>query len=164
MAQDDGRLIGLDYGSPLVASTDGVHWEPVGELPMGDYDDCVWPTASGYLQVGVVEGEAGSGYGGSTGTSVSADGRTWSPVQTLRGFSVAHDGVAVLDDTIVLGGQQSGPDLPEPVQAQFVSTDGGRTWSPTSGWPSTTIASNGHVIVAVGDGAWVAPIPRASGM
>ena len=161
VSEDGERLTGLDYGSPLVASTDGVHWEQVGELPMGDYDDCVWPTASAYLQVGVAEGETIPGYNSSTGTSVSADGSTWSPVQTLLGFSVAHDGVAVLDDTVILGGYTSGPDLPEPIPAQLLSIDGGRTWSPTSGWPSTTLASDGQVIVAIGDGAWMALVEES---
>ena len=155
VTEDGERLIGLDYGSPLVASTDGVRWQPVGEVPIdrGPPDAaCVWSTATGYLQVGVAEDDAVPGFDSSTGISASADLRYWSPVQTLLGFEVG--GVAVLGDTVVLDGSQSGPDLPEPVALQLLSTDGGRTWAPTSAWPSTTIASDGRVIVAVGDGAW----------
>ncbi len=162
VAEDVERLIGLDYGSPLVASADGVDWEPVGEVPIdrGPPDAaCVWPTATGYLQVGVADGDPISGYQGSTGISTSADGRAWSPVEPLLGFEVG--GVAVLGDTVVLDGSQSGPDGSEPVALQLLSTDGGRTWFPTSGWPSTTIASDGRVIVAVGDGAWIALVAES---
>ena len=162
VTEDGERLIGLDYGSPLVASTDGVHWQPFGEVPIdrGPPDAaCVWSTATGYLQVGVAEGETFPGYDSSTGVSASADGRSWSPVQTILGFEVG--GVAVLGDTVLLDGLRSDPDLPEPVAAQLLSTDGGHTWSPTSGWPSTTIASDGRVIVAVGDGAWMAAVAES---
>ena len=162
VTEDGEQLIGLDYGSPLVASTDGVHWQPVGEVPIdrGPPDAaCVWSTATGYLQVGVAEGETVPGYHSSTGVSASADGCSWSPVQTLLGFEVG--GVAVLGDAVVLDGSQSGPDLPEPVALQLLSTDGGHTWSPTSGWPSTTIASDGRVVVAVGDGAWMAAVSES---
>ncbi len=160
VAEDGERLVGLDYGSPLVASADGVRWAPLGELPMEEDDDCVWPTASGYLQVG--ETEAPSGSGGAIGTSVSLDGHTWSAVQLIP--DLKNVDVGVLGDTVLLDGERWVPDpadfvdLGDLVPAQFLSIDGGRTWSPTSGWPSAEIASDGQVVVAVGDGAWVAPL------
>ena len=41
--------------------------------------------------------------------------------------------------------------------------DGGATWSPTSDWPrSVAAATDGRVIVAVGDGAWVAAMPKTN--
>ena len=133
---------------------------------MGEDDDCVWSTASGYLQVG--EAEAPSDSGDAIGTSVSRDGRTWSAVQLIP--DLKNVDVGVLGDTVLLDGEHLVPDpadfvdLGDLVPAQFLSIDGGRTWSPTSGWPSAEIASDGQVVVAVGDGAWVAPLEWSPGM
>jgi len=159
--RDEERFLGIDYDSPLLASSDGVPWETIGEVPFLDSAPdaaCVHRTASGYLQVGEVD--APRGYNVSTGTAVSTDALTWSPPSTLLGFDVESRSMAVLGDLVVLPGYQNAPDVAEPEPAQLLSLDGGATWSPTSDWPqSAAAATDGRVIVAVGDGAWVAPMP-----
>jgi len=161
VAEDGDRLIALDYGSPLVASTDGTDWGPVGDVPIGSSPPasaCVWSSAGGYLQVGGAPspGRAGS----ATEISTSSDGVSWSPLVTIDGFELEFGGVAVIGETVILDGFQHDIDgVERPVHAQFRSDDSGVTWSPTSGWPSTNIATDGKVMVAVANGAWVSDLP-----
>ncbi len=163
LAADGDRFLAIDYDSPLMASSDGVRWETIGELPFvqsADETACVHRTASGYLQIG--ELEAPSGYTISTGTAASTDALTWSPPSTLLGFETETRFIVVLGDLVVLPGYQNAPDVAEPEPARLLSMDGGVTWSPTSDWPrSAAVVTDGRVIVAVGDGAWVAPVPDA---
>jgi len=163
LATDGDRFLGIDYDSPLMASPDGVRWEPIGEVPFvqaADMTACVRRTSGGYLQVGNVD--APPGYGISTGTTVSVDALTWTPPSIVPGFETETSFIAVLGDLVMLPGYEHAPDVDEPAPAQLLSVDGGLTWSHTFGWPDSTMAAtDGEVIVAVGDGAWVAPMPDA---
>ena len=155
---DGERLLSLEYASPLIDSTDGIHWHPIGDVPILQGPPggaCVLPTAEGYVQVGESIGEAGAASG--VGAATSVDGVTWTPVTLLAGLDEVESALAV-GGAILVDGYRHESDTDEPVPAQLISLDNGHTWAPTSGWPSTTIAANDTTMVAVGQGAWTAPL------
>ncbi|MFN8623753.1 MAG: hypothetical protein U0869_23680 [Chloroflexota bacterium] len=155
------RFLAVDYDTPLIASSDGVHWSAVGDVPMvqsAGETACVVPTRSGHLQVGRADAAPGTGLPDSAGTAISADGVTWSAITAHDGMDWT-DEVAVLGDLVVLDGWANGTAPSDDQPMQVASADGGATWQPIEGWPSTTVATDGRVVVAVGDGAWVAPLP-----
>ena len=153
----DDRFLGIDYSTPLLASEDGTRWTVLGDVPLVDSAPdtaCVHATAGGYVQLGAVD--APRGYGSSFASVTSSDAVNWSAPVTVLGFEAETLSIASAGDLIVVPGYRHAPELAEPTPAIIMSTDGGGTWLPTDDWPdAVALATDGRVVVAVGQGAWI---------
>lgn len=154
---DGDRFLGIDYSTPLLASEDGTRWTVLGDVPLVDSAPdtaCVRPTAGGYVQLGAVD--APLGYGSSFASVTSTDAVTWAAPVSVLGFEAETMSIASAGDLIVVPGYQHAPELTDPTPGTIMSTDGGATWIPADGWPdAVALATDGRVIVAVGQGAWI---------
>jgi hypothetical protein len=154
---DGDRFLGIDYSTPLLASEDGARWTVLGDVPLMDSAPdtaCVLVTAGGYAQLGAVD--ATGGYGSSFASVTSTDGVSWAAPVTVLGFEAETLSIASAGDLIVVPGYQHAPELTDPAPATIMSTDGGVTWLPADDWPdAVALATDGLVVVAVGQGAWI---------
>jgi photosystem II stability/assembly factor-like uncharacterized protein len=152
----------VDGKFPLIATTDGMSWNPVAvkNMPAALPSEGAF-AASGTCIATFGKNDAWFGTGGPAARVFhSSDrGRNWTVAETPIVHGAASQGVFSLafwssKDGVAVGGDYKEPTKNESVAA--VTHDGGKTWTlastPPGGYRSAVAVGNSHALIAVGPG------------